>query len=132
MQKTADDEASERSPATSHVIKSVRNFDEYISSVDTATPVLIQFTAPWCRRCTTLKKEIADEFDSSLHWLTVDVSDVTSLQERFNVTQLPRFDVYCSGRTDSVEAFDANLDAVGRMLQAATAARPTLELIDDF
>ena len=132
MQNTKIDEDSERSPATPHVIESVSKFDEYIGSVDTTTPVLIQFTAPWCRRCNTLKKEIADTFDSSLHWITVNVDEITALQERFNVTQLPRFDVYCSGRTDSVESFDAKVDAVSRMLQAAMSERPKLELLDDF
>jgi thioredoxin-like negative regulator of GroEL len=132
MQNTKIDEDSERSPATPHVIKSVSKFDEYIGSVDTAAPVVIQFTAPWCRRCNSLKQEIADTFDLSLHWITVDVDEITALQERFNVTQLPRLDVYCSGRTDSVESFDAKVDVLSRMLQAATSERPKLELLDDF
>jgi thioredoxin-like negative regulator of GroEL len=131
MQETAD-EASEHSPAIPHVIKSVSEFDDYISSVSSTTPVLIQFTASWCRRCTTLKHEIAKTFDSSLHWLAVDVDENTSLQEWFHVNQLPRFDVYCSGRTTSIEAFDAKVDAVAEMLQVATAARPNLEFLDDF
>ena len=131
MQNTAD-EASERSPATPRVINSVSEFYEYIGSVYKTTPVLIQFTAPWCRRCTTLKKQIAETFDSSLHWLTVDVDEITSLQKRYNVTQLPRVDVYYNGRTGSVESVDATVDAVGRMLQAVPSERPKFELLDDF
>jgi thioredoxin-like negative regulator of GroEL len=133
MQKAAvEDETEARAPAQAIPIKSMAEFDERIRAAPHHKPMLIQFTAPWCRRCGTLKQEVAAAFDETLCWLTVDIGQLTDMQERFNVVQLPRFDVYCGGKTDSVESFDAKLDEVKRMLAAATAERPVLELIDDF
>lgn len=133
MQKAAvEDETEARAPAQAIPIKSMAEFDKRIREAAHHQPVLIQFTAQWCRRCGTLKQEVTEAFDESLCWLTVDIDELSDMQERFNVTQLPRFDVYCGGKTDSVEAFDAKLDEVKRMLAAATAERPVLELSEDF
>ena len=131
MQKAAD-EVQESTAAQPSVIGSVADFDAYLGKVDATTPVLIQFTAPWCRRCTTLKTEISSAFDSSLKWISVDVDDIVPLQERFNVTQLPRLDVYCGGQTSSVEGFDAKLSEVVKMMEKAISTRPVFELSDDF
>jgi len=120
-------------PARPVVIKTTFEFDNAIKAADdTRTPLLIQFTATWCRRCKTLKQEIADAFDSTLNWIVVDVDTVDNIQERFNVTSLPRFDLYHSGRTQSVDTFDATVSEVRRMLEATHGERPTLEFVDDF
>ena len=131
MQK-ATDEVQESTAAKPSVIGSVSEFDAYIGKVDATTPVLIQFTAKWCKRCTTLKTEISSAFDSSLKWISVDVDDIVPLQERFSVTQLPRLDVYCGGQTSSVEGFDAKLSEVVKMMEKAISTRPVFELSDDF
>lgn len=123
---------TERRPATATPVTSQREFEELMKQFGSEAPVVIQFTAPWCRRCVTLKKEMAEVFDDSLRWLTVDIGDLADMQERFNVSQLPRFDVYLGGRTDSVEGFDAKVDAVQTMLAHAADDRPVLDLDADF
>ena len=103
-----DENEEDRKPATPTAVTSMMHFQQLMQEFGDA-PVVIQFTAVHCRRCVTLKKELAEAFDASLKWITVDVGELHELQEQFNVVQLPRFDVHCRGRTESAESFDATV-----------------------
>ena len=129
MEKTPD---ADRVPASPLVIKTSIEFDNVLGALDPHMPLLIQFTSTWCRRCKPLTQEVSDTFDSTLKWIVVDVGENENIQDRFQVTALPRFDVYFAGKTKSAEGFDATVAEVGRMLTEAQAERPTLEFTDDF
>lgn len=121
-----------RTPAAYVELEDASELDKYLKEAGTDEPVLIQFTASWCRRCSVLKEEIANRFDAPLRWLLVDIDNIHELQERFNVSVMPRLDVYRGGRTDSVEGFDAKIEEVVRMITESTKERPNLDLADDF
>lgn len=128
----SEETAETRRPATPTRVTSSLHFEELMRGFGTVVPVVLQFTAPWCRRCVTLKQEMAEAFDDELRWLTIDIDELQELSERFNVSQLPRFDVYFGGHTDSVEAFDAKVEAVQAMLEHAVRDRPALDLDAEF
>ena len=86
----------------------------------------------WCRRCEVLKKEISERLDAPFRWLLVDVEQIHELVERFSVVTMPRLDVYCGGKTTSVESFDAKIENIVRMIEDAQKTRPILQLDDDF
>ena len=94
------------------------------------SPVLIQFTAKWCKKCDVLKKEVASKFDDTMQWIVIDVDDVYDLQERFAVHKLPRFDVYFGGKTTTLESFDASMEALEPLM--SVEERPPLVLDASF
>ena len=122
----------DRSPAAFVELQDASDLDKNLKEAGTDEPVLIQFTAPWCNRCGVLKQEIASRFDAPLRWLVVDVDRLNELQERFNVSVMPRIDVYCGGRSDSVEGFDAKIEEIVTMVTEATKKRHVFELDLDF
>ena len=123
---------AERVPASPVKLEDASELDKNIKDAGTDEVILIQFTAVWCKRCEVLKKEIGERFDAPLRWLLVDVDSISELAERFDVTTMPRLDVYCGGKTESVEGFDAKIDNVVRMIDDAQKMRPSLQLDDDF
>lgn len=127
-----DAEPEPRRAAAPQEIDSVQAFDAYLKSLKADEIVLIQYTAPWCRRCATLKTEVSAAYDDSLRWICVDVSEMETIQLRYNVTVMPRLDVYRGGKSDTAEGFDATLDNLAKMLEAASTAPPQLSLADDF
>jgi hypothetical protein len=40
--------------------------------------------------------------------------------------------VYCAGKTESIDGFDAKVETLAGMLERATAARPVLTLDAEF
>jgi thiol:disulfide interchange protein len=123
---------AERVPASPVKLEDASELDKNIKEAGTDEVVLIQFTATWCRRCEVLKKEIGERFDAPLRWLLVDVEEIHELVERFSVVTMPRLDVYCGGKTASVESFDAKIENIVRVIEEIQRARPSLQLDDDF
>jgi len=119
----------EHKPAKYKILKSAFEFDDYMSKIDIEAPVLIQFTAMWCRKCTSLKQEVAKNFDEHLQWVSVDIDEAFELQERFSVTKLPRFDVFFGGRATTLESFEATIENLRPLLRVEK--RPPLILDND-
>jgi thioredoxin-like negative regulator of GroEL len=126
------EEEKKHSPVKMIQISDAAEIDMHLKEAGTEQTVLIQFTAQWCRRCGTLKEEIADRFDSTVRWIVVDIDAFSGVQERFNVSTMPRVDVYRGGRTESVEGFDAKIDEIAKMVSVLQTGRPEMQLVDDF
>ena len=123
---------AERVPASPVKLEDASELDKNIKEAGADEVILIQFTAVWCKRCEVLKKEIGERLDAPLRWLLVDVDSISELVERFDVTTMPRLDIYCGGKTTSVESFDAKIENIVRMIEEIQNARPSLQLDDDF
>lgn len=119
----------EHKPAKCKILKSTFEFDDYMSKIDIEAPVLIQFTAKWCKKCTSLKQEVAENFDEHLQWCSIDIDEAFELQERYAVTKLPRFDVFFGGRATTLESFEATIENLRPLL--LVKERPPLILDND-
>ena len=105
---------------TYRAIESVEEFDRVVEAAATSTSKLVvQFTASWCRRCETLKTELETALPADVPWVVVDIDELSALQERYFITQLPRFHVYKGGKHDVVQSFDATVPNVTRLLDDA-------------
>jgi thioredoxin-like negative regulator of GroEL len=90
-------------------IQTKEDFDRVLKTT-TLKPLLIQFTAPWCRRCSTLKVEIKEAFNANdFRWVTIDVDEIEELRERFNVVSMPRLDIHMGGIRTELAGFEATI-----------------------
>jgi thiol-disulfide isomerase/thioredoxin len=74
-------------------IASVDEFDKVLK--DTAArfePLLVQFTAGWCKACHRIKDELEERFNEDhriVNWVGVDVDNLDELRERYEVKEMP-------------------------------------------
>ena len=126
---------SESPPVPNRQPRAVENaaeFEEILRGSPTASPTLIQYSAPWCPRCPKLKDQIAESLDGSVPWLYVDIEDAQDLVLRNNIGKLPRVDLYHRGRMTTVEGAAATLEGVQKLLAETQTELPSFELDDDF
>lgn len=110
-------------------------FNDYIGTVETNTVTLHQFTAVWCKRCTIIKEEIVKTFsgDDSIRWILSDITETDELAQRFDVSKMPRIDVYRGARlSGSLEAFNVTIESIISAVDEARAPRPTFTVDEDF
>lgn len=110
------------------------------SSGENGKPVLIYFTADWCRHCRRLKRSVFDDsargravqtavipvrvVDHEREWGS-NLPEIESLQERFGVNRFPTLVVFApaTGRTVKDVGFGDPDGTVDWILQAAQAVR---------
>ena len=110
-------------------------YDEHFETVKTTTITLHQFSAVWCKRCGTIKNEIVDTFssDECVRWILSDITDTDELSQRFEVSKMPRVDIYRGARlSNSLYAFDATIGKIVRAVKEAKKPRPTFTTDEDF
>jgi len=74
------------------------NFDAQV--IESTTPVLVDFWAPWCGKCRLLSPvlhSIYEESNGSLEMVAVDADANPALTERLGVQGLPTLLVYQNG-----------------------------------
>ena len=74
------------------------NFDNEVMQAD--GPVLVDFTATWCGPCKKLEpviSEIANDYDSRLKVVKVNVDAAPSIAARFGVMSVPTLMIFQGG-----------------------------------
>ncbi|WP_371371353.1 thioredoxin [Sporomusa aerivorans] len=74
------------------------NFQEEV--LDAATPVLVDFWAPWCGYCTRLAPimdELAQEMGDKIKVAKLNVDENRSLAQKYGVMSLPTMIVFKDG-----------------------------------
>jgi thioredoxin 1 len=86
-----------------------------------ATPVLVEFTAPWCKPCKAIEPFLAElerEHDGRLQVVQLDIEDHMRTPARYGVLSLPTVMVFAGGEV--VETIDG---AQPRRRYAAAVSR---------
>lgn len=63
-------------------------------------PVLLEFTAPWCRPCRTIEpilRELAVEHEGRLRLVALDVDDNLAVPSRYGILTVPTVMLFVGG-----------------------------------
>jgi thioredoxin 1 len=92
-----------------------------------ATPVLVDFYAPWCGPCKMLApllEQLAGEFAGKVKFAKLNVDDAPGLSGRYRITGVPTLMLFRDGRNiDQMVGF-ASPKALKAWLEGAAAAAP--------
>ena len=73
------------------------------------TPVLLDFFAPWCTPCRMLSavlEQISEDYDGLIRVCRVNVDDEMKLADRYNIAEIPTVIFFKNGRpTDRFTGF---------------------------
>jgi thioredoxin 1 len=100
------------------------NTDSFKSAVaDGATPLLVDFWAPWCGPCKAIApilEELATELDGKLRIAKVNIDENNEIAAEYNIRAIPTMLVFKGGRL--VDQF------VGMMPKSALKAKLATQL----
>jgi putative thioredoxin len=80
---------------------SVADFDEKVLAASQQVPVLVDFWAPWCQPCRTLKpilEKLAAEFDGKFILAKVNSDENQELSQRYGVRGIPAVKAFVGGQ----------------------------------
>ncbi|ANY61662.1 thioredoxin [Comamonas aquatica] len=81
--------------------RSTTTFDFETDVMQSKTPVLVDFWAPWCPPCRAIApslEEISNELEGKLQVIKVDIDENPELAERFGVRSIPTLKVFVGGK----------------------------------
>lgn len=74
------------------------SFDELVGSDE---PVLIDFSAEWCKPCkkiTPMLEQLVEEWDDELLVVKIDVDKNTALRKKYNIEAVPTLILFQKGK----------------------------------
>ncbi len=77
------------------------NSANFQSTVDSGTPVLVDFWAPWCGPCRVIApilEEVAKEFEGKARVAKVNVDDSPDIASQFGVRGIPTLILFKGGQ----------------------------------
>ena len=93
--------------------------------LEPAEPVLVEFTAPWCRPCKAIEPLLADlerEHEGMLRVVQLDIETDMATPSRYGVLSLPTVMVFSGGKVvetiDGAQPRRRYAEAVARALAA--------------
>lgn len=114
-------------------ISTPQQLDQALRELQGAQVALVQFKASWCKKCAVVANELKERIGDDVVWLGVDIEELEELALRFNVTKMPRFDVYSEGHAkSSLEGHGVSTNAILQAIEEASRSRPQLDLDADF
>ena len=87
------------------------NFDEQVLQSD--TPVLVDFWAPWCAPCKLMEPviaEVAEDLNGKVLFGKVNVDEGQELAQKYNILSVPTFIVFKSGEV--VDQFSGSMTEI--------------------
>ena len=81
--------------------RSTTTFDFEGDVIQSKTPVLVDFWAPWCPPCRAIApslEEISNELEGKLQVIKVDIDQNPELAQRFGVRSIPTLKVFVDGK----------------------------------
>jgi thioredoxin 1 len=94
--------------------------------LDSDVPVLVEFTAPWCRPCKAIEPFLVDlgrEHDGRLRLVRLDIDANLRVPARYGVLSLPTVILFAAGEArETIHGAQARrryADAVERVLAAS-------------
>lgn len=79
-----------------------KNFDQTV--LESKTPVLVDFWAPWCRPClmvAPLVEELAEEYSGRMSFVRVNVDQNPQVASKYNIMSIPTLIVFKNGEPAS-------------------------------
>ena len=84
-------------------ISSVQSFDEIVNNNDT---IVVKFHAEWCAPCkmySSTFNSVADSYDESVPFVSVNVDNVPDLSSRYGIRSVPSTLVLKSGNVHQLK-----------------------------
>lgn len=81
-------------------MEKIGSADFQAAVIDSATPVLVDFSATWCGPCRVLEpvlKDLANEHEGSVKFVKIDIDESSDLATQFSVTSVPTLVLFKGG-----------------------------------
>ncbi len=118
-------------------VETFEEFNEYLLNTDDkhkCTHVMVDFFATWCGPCKKFVptyKELSETYGDTVLFLKIDIDLVPEVAEKYNISGLPTFMIFETGKDQSVyqPIIGTNKDTIEGKLKMLSK---TTVLTDDF